>query len=44
MNIKNKKPSWVGSRGKAPEIFGYFAFWIAENIALVAHELPFVYF
>ena len=25
----------VGSRGKGPENFGYFTFWIAENISLV---------
>ena len=30
------KPSPVGSRGKTLEIFGYFAFWIAQNIALLA--------
>ena len=25
----------VGSRGKSPENFGYFAFWIAQKISLV---------
>ena len=30
------KPSAVESRGEAPENFGYFAFWIAQIIALVA--------
>ena len=30
------KTSPVGSRGETPEIFGYFAFWIAQNIALLA--------
>ena len=29
------KPSPVGSRGKTPENFSYFVFWIAQNIALV---------
>ena len=28
------KPSPVGSRGETLEIFGYFVFWIAQNIAL----------
>ena len=30
------KPSPVGSRGEAPEYFDYFAFWIAQSIALLA--------
>ena len=30
------KPSPVGSRGKTLEIYGYFAFSIAQNIALLA--------
>ena len=30
------KPSPVGSRGKTLEIFGYFVFGIAQNIALLA--------
>ena len=30
------KPSPLGSRSKAPENFGYFAFWIAQNIAFLA--------
>ena len=30
------KPSPVGSTGKTLEICGYFAFWIAQNIALLA--------
>ena len=45
------KPSPVDSRGEAPEYFDYFAFWIAQNIALVAlhivelvHERSFVNF
>ena len=29
------KSSPVGSRGEAPEHFGYFAFWIAQNMAVV---------
>ena len=33
-----------GFRSEAPENCSYFAFWIAQNIALVAHERPFVYF
>ena len=32
------KPSPVGSRGKAPENFGYFAFWIAQNMTLVTFQ------
>ena len=28
------KPSPVGSKGETLEIFGYFAFWIAQNMAL----------
>ena len=38
------RPSPVGSRGKAPENFGYFAPWISQNISVVAHEQSFVYF
>ena len=30
------KSSPVGSRGETLEIFGYFAFWIAQNITLLA--------
>ena len=30
------KPSSVGSRGKMLEIFAYSAFWIAQNITLLA--------
>ena len=30
------KPSPVGSRGKMLEIFAYSAFWIAQNITLLA--------
>ena len=30
------KPFSVGSRGETLEILGYFAFWIAQNIALLA--------
>ena len=30
------KPYPVGSRGKTLEMFGYFAFWIAQNITLLA--------
>ena len=32
------RPSPVGPRGKTLEFFGYFAFWIAQNITLLALE------